>query len=1078
MLGRLRHTHEPQPAARWVAMLVIALLCCAVSAFAQDRSTTDAGSSSGSGVKTTVAPPAKSYKGNPAGFEIDGDLLSNSGGLDWFPANGGTGVLNPSTCAGNPAQMPAFLGHDNVWRNGVDAKFKTRSNKNQDNIDIHASPWNWSTKGGNPQKNDITEIYTHSRSDNAGNVWVMMAAGTRAAQGDNHTDFEFNQAGVVIQGVDEGIIYGLGPNGGRTIGDLLVSVDEVNGGRQAIPSLRRWDGTQFVIIPESVWTGKLFVANNETTAPTPCGAVVEEGTVATAYEPHQFFEVAFRGDLLANPNFGGSCGSPATIMVKTRSSQSWTAELKDFALGGFGSPGLPACVIAGASSVCPGKPIQLCGPDGTGFTYSWSTGATTKCITVTTAGNYTLTLNAPGCPPSSCSHNVTGGTLPSCDITGTTSLCQGQSGQLCGPDLAGLTYAWSTGATTRCITINGPGTFSLTTTNGCGSSTCSRTVTSGSGPACIITGPNTICSGVPTEICGPDGAGLTYMWSTGATTRCISVTAQATYTLTVTGGSCGPVTCSKALTASTTPTCSITGPDSICANQTAQLCGPEGFQGQVFTYAWSTGATTRCITINGAGSYTLTVSSPTCGSSTCTKLVTLGMQVACSIIGPDDLDPDSTGVLCGPNGSGLSYVWSTGATTRCITIPSPGTYTLTVTSAACGNSTSTCSKTVTDRPTSSCRCSLFYPDSSSLPRSLQAFHESGIIRAVVPGRSGCPTDSTLRIWYNDEFALAAGIRRVVVYTSPTDSTVNDFATTPSPVSPTCVVNPALGATNQSGDLTGNDTAVDGGRPIWPVLYVTDITLNKDSRAGDWQFGSTVGIPARQVCGVWTYGVRRVYKYLGNAVTIQMDPSPAQNHWNLGGGSAVPPGGFGAYADEGYGAEVSWNVNQFGFVPGHRYRLYTILHDGDQQSSDGGDAGHACTRVVVAQNLMMTAYDDGSGTRPPVGDYMKPVMAANSLPQRFEFSQNFPNPFAAGARTTIAFALPERSQVRIGVYTVAGQRVGTLANGAFEAGRRTIEWDGTGANGRTLAPGMYVCKMEASALKTGQFVQMRKMLIIK
>ena len=41
----------------------------------------------------------------------------------------------------------------------------------------------------------------------------------------------------------------------------------------------------------------------------------------------------------------------------------------------------------------------------------------------------------------------------------------------------------------------------------------------------------------------------------------------------------------------------------------------------------------------------------------------------------------------------------------------------------------------------------------------------------------------------------------------------------------------------SGDQTGDDVAAGGGRPLWPALFLTDLTANGDgSRAGDWQQG--------------------------------------------------------------------------------------------------------------------------------------------------------------------------------------------------------------------------------------------------
>ncbi len=63
------------------------------------------------------------------------------------------------------------------------------------------------------------------------------------------------------------------------------------------------------------------------------------------------------------------------------------------------------------------------------------------------------------------------------------------------------------------------------------------------------------------------------------------------------------------------PSCTITGPDSVCAGEPAELCGPEGD----YAYEWNTGATTRCITISTEGTYTLKVTDLGTG---CTSLAT------------------------------------------------------------------------------------------------------------------------------------------------------------------------------------------------------------------------------------------------------------------------------------------------------------------------------------------------------------------------------------------------------------------------------------------------------------------------
>ena len=80
----------------------------------------------------------------------------------------------------------------------------------------------------------------------------------------------------------------------------------------------------------------------------------------------------------------------------------------------------------------------------------------------------------------------------------------------------------------------------------------------------------------------------------------------------------------------------------------------------------------------------------------------------------------------------------------------------------------------------------------------------------------------------------------------------------------------------------------------------------------------------------------------NVVSLAVDPDPAKNNWNLGPGSDPVPAGL---ANEGYGAEVRWDISKLGLLSGHTYRLYFMVHDGDQNKS-GGDAGQACGTVTI------------------------------------------------------------------------------------------------------------------------------------
>jgi hypothetical protein len=139
-----------------------------------------------------------------------------------------------------------------------------------------------------------------------------------------------------------------------------------------------------------------------------------------------------------------------------------------------------------------------------------------------------------------------------------------------------------------------------------------------------------------------------------------------------------------------------------------------------------------------------------------------------------------------------------------------------------------------------------------------------------------------------------------------------------------------GANALTGDESGLDPSL---RPLWPVLYVTDITADPSSRAGDWQMGGRPVNP-NAVFGTWKSAVRTVDNTVSPpAVSITPDPNPAKNDWNFILDDPVPAG----VKNEGYSTQVRWGVL---FQPGHSYRLQVIVHDGDQNKV-GGDCGEAC-----------------------------------------------------------------------------------------------------------------------------------------
>jgi uncharacterized repeat protein (TIGR01451 family) len=295
-----------------------------------------------------------------------------------------------------------------------------------------------------------------------------------------------------------------------------------------------------------------------------------------------------------------------------------------------------SCTIvirAGRAAECSGDQTNLASVEGTFQSPCVNNGeaiiVSDKASATVLCGNVTCSIDAPD-----------------------TQVCPGETVQICGPE-GNFSWAWSNGATTRCITV-GAGTYSLVITDlasGCVSTNqCSVTIVENPRPVCSIEAQDTsVCPGETVQICGPEGS-FTYAWSNGATTRCITVGAG-TYSLVITNTVTGCVsdnTCSVTIVESPRPVCSIEAQDtSVCGKETVQICGPEG----PYTYAWSNGATTRCITV-GAGTYSLVITNTETGCSsdnTCSVTITTDSP-PCVEVTVNDQGPRCVGAtfdLCG-----------------------------------------------------------------------------------------------------------------------------------------------------------------------------------------------------------------------------------------------------------------------------------------------------------------------------------------------------------------------------------------------------------------------------------------------
>jgi hypothetical protein len=90
----------------------------------------------------------------------------------------------------------------------------------------------------------------------------------------------------------------------------------------------------------------------------------------------------------------------------------------------------------------------------------------------------------------------------------------------------------------------------------------------------------------------------------------------------------------------------------------------------------------------------------------------------------------------------------------------------------------------------------------------------------------------------------------------------------------------------------------------------------------------------------------------------------------------------------------------------------------------------------------------------------------STPNQFLLSQNYPNPF--NPSTTISYAVPFRTEVRITVHDLLGREVARLADGQQASGVHTAPFDAHG-----LSSGVYYYRLEA-----GNVVLVRPMVLVR
>lgn len=347
---------------------------------------------------------------------------------------------------------------------------------------------------------------------------------------------------------------------------------------------------------------------------------------------------------------------------------------------------LPTAGISpsGTVGICSGSSVTITATGGT--TYLWSPiPETSDEVIVTSAGTYSATVtDANGCV--SVTPGVTvvvnSNPVPTVSALGATTFCQGGSVTLVSQ--AAASYLWSpNGETNQIISASASGNYSVTIidANGCTGTSVPTVVTVNPLPVPVITanGPTTFCAGgnVVLSTATPYSQ---YLWSNGATTSSITVSASGNYSVAVTNSNgCSATTGPTVVTVNPLPTAGISpsGTIGICSGSSVTLQGSGGT-----SYLWSpNNQTTQNITVSTAGTYFVTATDANGCSSvspSTTVVVNNNPVPTVSALGSTTFCQGGSVTLVAT--AGAQYLWSpNGETNQIISAATSGNYSVIVT---------------------------------------------------------------------------------------------------------------------------------------------------------------------------------------------------------------------------------------------------------------------------------------------------------------------------------------------------------------------------------------------------------------
>jgi len=163
-----------------------------------------------------------------------------------------------------------------------------------------------------------------------------------------------------------------------------------------------------------------------------------------------------------------------------------------------------------------------------------------------------------------------------------------------------------------------------------------------------------------------------------------------------------------------------------------------------------------------------------------------------------------------------------------------------------------------------------------------------------------------------------------------------------------------------------------------------------------------------------------------------------------------------------GQELDNNPDEIyiGELEGDNYG-YSVSCGGDVNNDGKSD-------ILVGANL----HNENGAAYVYISDLSSSVENSDlHYPEKFQLSQNNPNPFSTS--TSITYSLATQSSVSLKIFDLMGKEIITLKNEIEIPGSKSVDWDGKNRFGKSVDPGIYFY-----ILQVGNNSQSKKMVLMR